>query len=325
MNEATEVRRQRGLAIAATSNIARKGKATWLVPSQSTGGRTYRVARAFEGFTCDCPDYELRGEPCKHAFAVEFVLKRETKPDGTVIETRAARVTYAQSWGAYNKAQTTEKAQFCTLLRDLVADVPSPEQKRGRPALPLSDMIFAACFKVYSTVSARRFMTDLNHATEQGLIERTPHYNSIFNVLDRESLTPILEDLITRAALPLRALETQFAVDSTGFGTQSFYRHFSAKYGKDKERRAFIKLHAMIGTRTNVVTSVSVTEGHYADSHAMDALVTETADYFDVKEVSADKAYSSRHHLAVVESLGAAAYIPFGHVESPVSFLQSAS
>ena len=55
------------------------------------------------------------------------MLRRELRPDGTVIETRTARVRYSQNWPAYNKAQTGEKAQFCALLRDLVVDVPSPE------------------------------------------------------------------------------------------------------------------------------------------------------------------------------------------------------
>jgi hypothetical protein len=221
LTEAIDGRRQRGLEIAATSTIARKAEGEWLVPSQSLNGK-YRVRRGPEGFECSCPDYELRGQTCKHGFAVEFFLRRETKPDGTVIETRAARITYGQNWPAYNRAQTTEKAQFCALLRDLVSTVPTPEQKRGRPSLPLSDMLFAAAFKVYSTVSARRFMTDLSTAQTLGFIDKTPHYNSIFNVLDRESLTPILKELITRSALPLRALETDFAVDSTGFGVQSF-------------------------------------------------------------------------------------------------------
>ena len=53
-----------------------------------------------------CPDYELRQAKCEHAFAVEFVLRRETAPDGTLTETRAMRVTYAQNWPAYNAAQT---------------------------------------------------------------------------------------------------------------------------------------------------------------------------------------------------------------------------
>lgn len=212
LNEATDGRRQRGLEIAATTQIARKGEGEWSVPSQTLKGR-YRVIKGDDGFLCDCPDFELRGQTCKHGYAVEFVLRRETMPDGTVIETRAARVTYAQNWPAYNRAQTTEKDQFCTLLRDLVSDVPTPEQKRGRPSLPLADMIFSAAFKVYSTVSALRFMTDLRGATAAGLIDRTPHYNSIFNVLDRESLTPILQELITRSALPLKGLDADFAVD----------------------------------------------------------------------------------------------------------------
>src|SRR5207237_2353082 len=142
---------------------------------------------------------------------VEDFLKRETAPDGTVTETRAVRVTYPQNWPAYNRAQVTEKEAFCSLLRDLVADVPSPEQKRGRPALPLADMLFSAAYKVYSTVSGRRFMTDLREATAKGLIAKTPHYNSIFNCLENKAITPILKNLIRRSVAPLKALETDFA------------------------------------------------------------------------------------------------------------------
>jgi transposase len=311
MTDASGGRKQRGLEIAATQVIGRNNAGDYMVPSQTNMGRNYRVVRKAEGSSCACPDFELTGRPCKHLFAVEFYLRRETKPDGTVIETTAARVTYPQQWSAYNRAQTTEKQQFVTLLKDLVSDVPSPEYKRGRPSLPLSDMIFSACFKVYSTVSGRRFMTDLKAATDAGLIDKTPHYNSIFNILDRESLTPILQEHITRSALPLKALETDFAVDSTGFGTQSFYRHFSAKYGKDKERRAFLKVHAMIGTRTNVVTAVAVTDCHVADSPMLAPLVTETAERFNVERVSADKAYGSVFSFDLIESLGAQPLVPF--------------
>jgi len=68
-------------------------------------------------------------------------------------------------------------------LRDLCAIVPEPPPSRGRPRLPLPEMLFAAAFKVYSTVSARRFMTDLRDVCARGLIARTPHYNSIFNAI----------------------------------------------------------------------------------------------------------------------------------------------
>jgi transposase len=310
LNEAIDRRRQRGLEIAATSPIAAEGENGWLVPSQNTE-RRYRVSRSDDGFYCTCPDYELHGQMCKHGFAVELFLRRETKPDGTVVETRATRITYPQQWAAYNRAQVGEKGQFCSLLKDLVSGVPSPEQRRGRPALPLSDMIFSAAFKVYSTVSGRRFMTDLRDAADKGLIARAPHYDSIFNVLDRESLTPILHDLITRSALPLKGLESDFAVDSTGFGTQSFYRHFSAKYGREKERRAFLKMHAIVGVRTNVVTGVMITGSDVNDTRALPALVKRTAEHFDMRQVSADKAYGSNRNFKLIESLGAQPFVPF--------------
>lgn len=320
LNEALTPRQQRGLAIAATTRISLKND-DWLVPSQSGLGR-YRVMKGPAGFACDCPDFEDRGQPCKHIFAVEFVMRRETTPDGTIIETRAARVTYAQAnWPAYHRAQCNEKQEFCALLRDLLADVESPEQKRGRPSLPLADMVFASAFKVYSTVSARRFMTDLRTATEKGFVAHTPHYNSIFNVLDRESLTPILYGLITRSALPLKALESNFAVDSTGFGTHSFYRHFSVKYGKEATRRDFLKLHAMIGTKTNVLTAVQVTGHDMHDAPILPQLVAETAAQFNVASVSADKAYSGHANLETITAVGATPYIPFkmnatGHTKS---------
>jgi hypothetical protein len=60
---------------------------------------------------------------------VEFVIRRETAQDGTVTETRAARVTYSQNWPASNAAQTAEKGQFCALLKDLVSDVPTPRRR----------------------------------------------------------------------------------------------------------------------------------------------------------------------------------------------------
>src|SRR5689334_23938379 len=152
-------RQERGLALASNPKIRRRG-AAWIVPAQSQPG-TYTVYPTVK--RCSCPDYELRKLPCKHIYAIEYVIQRETRTsaDGetTITETRAVRLTYAQDWAAYNAAQTTEKETFCRLLRDLCNGVPEPEQHRGRPRLPLGDMLFAAAFKVYSTVSGRRFMT----------------------------------------------------------------------------------------------------------------------------------------------------------------------
>jgi SWIM zinc finger len=154
-----DAREQRGLEIAATTKLRQKGP-LWLVPSQ--GGRgTYVVDPTEAGLSCSCPDFESRGERCKHVFAVEYVLRREsTAPDGSAV-TETVRVTYRQEWSAYNAAQTNEKERVATLLHDLCAAIDNPVQKRGRPRLPLSDTIFCAVMKVYGGASGRRTMTDL--------------------------------------------------------------------------------------------------------------------------------------------------------------------
>src|SRR5258708_1276905 len=75
LNEATDGRRKRALEIAPTPRFANEGN-TWSVPSQSLNGR-YTVTKAGDDLRCSCPDYEMRGQTCKHGFAVEFVIRRE--------------------------------------------------------------------------------------------------------------------------------------------------------------------------------------------------------------------------------------------------------
>jgi hypothetical protein len=222
-----EAREQRGLEIATRTKIVKKGGA-WIVPSQSLNGR-YSVTFGEDGYHCSCRDHELRKVKCKHAFAVEFTMKREVNEDGSTTVTAAVRVIYPQNWPQYNAAQTTEKETFCRLLRDLCKSIPEETQQRGRPRLPIGDALFSATFKVYSTVSARRFMTDMREAESKGLVAHAPCYNSIFNVIESEQVTPIIQSLITASSLPLRVVESDFAADSTGFGLQRFYRHFTAK------------------------------------------------------------------------------------------------
>lgn len=61
-------------------------------------------------------------------------------------------------------------------------------------------------------------------------------------------------------------VESDFAVDSTGFGVQRFYRHYSAKYGHEQYARDYLKVHAMIGVKTHIVTAVQVADRDQHDS-----------------------------------------------------------
>jgi hypothetical protein len=68
-------------------------------------------------------------------------------------------------------------------------------------------MIFATTFKVYLTVSQRRFMSDLRDAHAKGHISKVPHFNSISNYLENPVLTPYLKMLIEESSLPLQTLK----------------------------------------------------------------------------------------------------------------------
>ncbi len=175
-------------------------------------------------------------------------------------------------------------------------------------------MIFAAAFKVYSTVSCRRFMTDLRDAHAKGMISKLPCYNSIFNYLESEELTPIIRDMIVKSALPLKAIETDFAPDSTGFtSTQLVGTWRAEKYGAKKERveHAWLKLHVMIGTKTNIVTAIELTERKEHDTTQFKSMFETTAEHFNVERIQADKAYASKANFELIESKGATPFIPF--------------
>jgi transposase len=312
-----DARQEKALEIAAKSRIVKRGE-SYIVPSQSGPNKAYRVEMNPEQPTCTCPDFEYRLKSCKHIFATEIVIERErttvTQTDGektvTAI-TEKVRVTYKQQWTAYNAAQTQEQSLFQKLLHELCAPIENPARSKGRKPLPYSDMLFAAVFKVYSTMSSRRFASDLRDARAKGYISHVPHFNSVLNYLESETSTPILYELIARASLPLKALESDFAIDSSGFSTHRFVRWFDAKYGKEMTKQQWIKCHLMCGVKTNVVTAIEVTQAYTGDSRFFEGLVTQTAQNFDVAEVSGDKAYSSRANLALVKSVGAVPYVPF--------------
>lgn len=298
-----EARKERGLMIAATSKIE-KMLLGYKVPSQSGNG-SYVVNLDHGTPFCICPDFEKRQQPCKHIYAVEFTQKREQSADGKVTETRTVKITYGQNWTAYNDAQTEEKSRFMALLSDICSGLQQPEQGMGRPRLPLSDMAFASIFKVYTGFSSRRFTCDMNEATERGLVSKTPHFNSVSNYLSAPELIPILKSLVALSSLPLKAVETDFAVDSSGFATSVYNRWYDAKYGKERSENRWIKAHLMCGVNTHIVTSVEVTPTETADAPQFKPLVEQTASNFEIREVSADKAYSSRNNLHIAETIGA--------------------
>lgn len=304
-----DAREQKGLVLAATKKIKRNGN-VWLVPSQTDDGTRYNVNPDEQ--KCTCPDHEVRQVKCKHLFAVEFTIRRETDTNGNVTTTKTIRLTYSQNWPAYNAAQTEEKRRFIPLLADLCKTVPQPPYKgNGRPSLPLSDMVFACAYKVYSGFSSRRFASDMVEAHDEGMMGCTAHFNRVSSYLSSPDVTPVLQSLVTMSSLPLKAVETNFAIDSSGFSTSRFVRWFNKKYGRELDNKEWVKVHLTCGVNTHIVTAAEISGWAANDTTYFQPLLERTAQHFKVKEMAADKAYLSHKNLQLVANAGGMAFIPF--------------
>lgn len=143
------------------------------------------------------------------------------------------------------------------------------------------------------------------------MIEEVPHFNSVLNFYQNKHLPELLSQLISITAKPLSDVEQDFTVDSSGFSTEVYEDWNHAKYQNPEEMRKFVKAHVMSGVKTNVITSVRITEGSNGDSPEFSPLVRKTSDHFEIREVSADKAYISRENLREVEKKGGTPFIPF--------------
>src|SRR5438046_190317 len=186
-----------------------------------------------------------------------------------------------------------------------------PQKKGGRHRTAMADMIFSSVYKVFSTLSLRRFGTDLEEAHQKGYLSHKLHPVMAGRFLESPMLTPVLKQLIAVSALPLRAVETDFAVDSTGFSTSRFVRWFDEKYGVQRSGKTWVKCHLAAGVKTHVVTAVEILDRDAADCPQFKPLVDATAKGFTIGEVSADKAYLSLENIETVFAHGGTPYIAF--------------
>ena len=303
-------RRKRGTAIAAVVHI-KKTRLGYSVPSQSHSGHHIVNLDDESSPFCSCPDFEERQQPCKHVYAVEHVIQRDEGVEDAPPEIEAVLVKDGRAWSDYYKAQVNEGNDFVKLLRELCNTVEQPPHTNGRPRLPISDMLFSVAYKVYSTMSTRRFMSDIRDAETKGLMACLPSTTTIFRRMEDPALTPLLKALIEQSALPLREVEVDFAPDSTGFSTTTYNRWFDHKWGREIRETRWVKCHIMTGVSTNVVTTAEVTDTATADSPFLEPFVNKTAENFEVREVSADKGYLSKKNYRAIEAVGAKGFIMF--------------
>ena len=89
-----------------------------------------------------------------------------------------------------------------------------------------------------------------------------------------------------------------------------FARWYSLRQ-KNESNRLFKKAHVVSGTKTNVITSVEITDGYAQDNTLFKTIVEHAFENFQAKELSADMAYSCRENLRFIGKHGAIPYITF--------------
>ena len=146
-------------------------------------------------------------------------------------------------------------------------------------------------------------------AKEKSYVRNECSYVSVSNYMRKEELTPILHRLIALSSQPLKAVEENFAIDSSGFRTTKFNDYMKHRYNILREHD-WLKLHICTGVKTNIITAVSVEMS--GDSTQFIPLTQETINNgFKISEMSADKAYNSIDNYNAVRAVGGTAYIPF--------------
>ena len=151
----------------------------------------------------------------------------------------------------------------------------------------------------------------MREANDRGHLSCVPHYNSVLRCLEMDYTTPILMAMIRQSSLPLRSVERQFAIDSSGFATSRYVKWVDEKYGVNRQQARWVKAHLCVGTKTQVVTAVFMDEKNSGDCPQFDPLTRATAENFAIEEMSADKAYLSESNFQAVAKHGGILYSPF--------------
>lgn len=314
-------RERKGITLAATKTIAfQDGR--WLIPSQTTQNKIYRVRFGPDEYSCTCADFEVDETYwCKHLYAVRSHL--EGRGNLPAPKPRSpARKKYPRQWPEYNEGKANEPSKFKRLLFELCRGLPTPKpgKKGGRPRLPLADLVYAAVTKVYVGSASRQLTSHKREAHEAGFISQIPRASSVLNFFSSPDTAELLKDLIGLAAAPLNDVEDGvFATDSTTFSLPLFKKWFDKEKGGVQVKRLTVKCHLFCGVKTNVIAAATFTKGHELDGREFPTLLHNASKRFRIVEVSADKAYNSVDNFKAVQEVGATPFIPFRHNASGYS------
>lgn len=279
-------------------------------PNQCPSCDSEHIIKKGKRFTCTKKAFRqiYHCNDCKVRFAGKIQYVKTIKEFKYV-----SKPVPSQNWSAYTKAQNQHKQGLMDISIEMLDLIEIKNKKSvGRPNSCLKEICFALILKTFTNLSARRLHSELEFAKQLGYIKHVLHFTVLMKYLGSAELAILLKELLKLSSLPIKQMSSKtFSADSTGYSTSQFSRWFDYKYDKEKVMKDWIKCHIMIENKSNVVVHAIITDGHAGDSPRFEKLVTKTNENFEIKEVYADKAYSSRRNLEIVAKVGGQAFIPF--------------
>ena len=217
-----------------------------------------------------------------------------------------------RDWSAYTRGQKNEFEYFGYYLKGLLDSIveEETEPKIGRPSISLKDGLFCMVNRAHHNLSWRRHHSLAIDAYQKGFVSYAPEPNTMSQFSKRKDITEILATLLAISATPLASVERHFAVDSSGFRTTTYSDWFSEKHNV-KMKNVWKKMHIVVGTRTNVIAAMRITDGYGSDTKQFPALMKDIEERFNVVIVSGDKGYTSRENYKIADEMGIQLYAPF--------------
>lgn len=230
-------------------------------------------------------------------------ISNEDKP-----KKKRKKKTYKRNWSLYNLAKTEGMPIYLRLTSLLVDLLPIKKIaiRMGAPPKEMRIMLKCCAVKVFINRSSRDSVGFLKlvYPHLDMLYSEIPHFNTISNYMRNHVLKYYLGLLISLSFEPFKEIEKSFSVDSSGVGTANYQRWFDKKYGENKYRKKWLKLHIICGNFLNAICSAIITEGNKADSPVLKQLLDGTVYTSIMKILCADPAYLSRPNCNLAEDLG---------------------
>jgi transposase len=217
------------------------------------------------------------------------------------------KIIYSQDWPKYDQACRKEKLMFLRIIKGAVEELNLKYRYtgNGRPPAFYGDIVKSLLIKSYHNYSSWRTESELKICKAMGILDNYPKRATINKYMKDSKVSAMLQDILKMIAEPLATIETDFAVDATGFSKSygnSTWKRIRHTPAEEIQRKDYAKLHIVTGVKTNIICSALITKGTAHESPFFKTLLVDTAKTFKPQNVSADAGYLSRDNVKFVRN-----------------------